>query len=114
MSIVAVPSVHRPRRLVWLLAGVVLAAGVVAAVRLVAFPDASAPARPDLQRVLDALVTGPDRIAPGATAFVSGPHGTWTGSAGWADEAARAVRMREDARMRLESVSKLWTATVQS
>jgi D-alanyl-D-alanine carboxypeptidase len=67
--------------------------------------------RPGFQRTLEALVTGPQRLAPGATAFVSGPHGTWSGSAGWAD-VTKQVRMRPDARMRLESVSKLWTATV--
>ena len=68
-------------------------------------------ARPDLQKTLNALVTGPDRIAPGATAYVSGPSGTWSGAAGWAD-VTKQVRMSPDARMRLESVSKLWTATV--
>ena len=67
--------------------------------------------RPDHQRTLDALVRGPHRLAPGVTAFVSGPHGTWSGSAGWAN-VTNQVRMRPDARLRLESVSKLWTATV--
>ena len=67
--------------------------------------------RPGFQRTLDALVTGPHRFAPGVTAFVSGPHGTWAGSAGWAN-VTKQVRMRPDARLRLESVSKLWTATV--
>lgn len=68
-------------------------------------------ARPDLQRVLDGLVRGPHRVAPGATAYVVGPHGTWSGAAGVA-VAATGVRMRPGARMRLESVSKLWTATL--
>jgi D-alanyl-D-alanine carboxypeptidase len=68
-------------------------------------------ARPDLQSTLSALVQGASRAAPGATAYVAGPHGTWSGAAGWADVAKR-VRMTPDARMRLESVSKLWTATV--
>ena len=67
--------------------------------------------RPDLQGVLDELVAGPNRVTPGATAYVSGPRGTWTGSAGLADVAGR-VAMQPDARMRLESVSKLWTATL--
>jgi D-alanyl-D-alanine carboxypeptidase len=71
----------------------------------------SQPARPDFQRQLDALVTGPHRLAPGVTAFVLGPHGTWSGSAGLAD-ITKQVRMTPDARLRLESVSKLWTATV--
>jgi len=67
--------------------------------------------RPGLQKTLNALVSGPARIAPGATAYVSGPEGTWSGAAGWAD-VTKQVRMTPDARMRLESVSKLWTATV--
>ncbi len=71
----------------------------------------SVSARPDLQRVLDGLVRGPHRVAPGATAYVVGPHGTWSGAAGVA-VAATGVRMRPGARMRLESVSKLWTATL--
>jgi D-alanyl-D-alanine carboxypeptidase len=73
--------------------------------------SAAKPSRPGLQRTLDALVTGPNRIAPGATAYVAGPKGIWQGASGWAD-LAKQVRMTPDARMRLESVSKLWTATV--
>ncbi|MGZ6709702.1 MAG: serine hydrolase domain-containing protein [Solirubrobacteraceae bacterium] len=87
------------------------AAAAALAVGLGAVTPGNRAARPDLQRVLDGLVEGPHRIAPGATAYVSGPHGTWAGSAGVADLATRAP-MRADARMRLESVSKLWTATV--
>jgi D-alanyl-D-alanine carboxypeptidase len=67
--------------------------------------------RPDLQRKLDALVTGPRRIAPGAVAYVSGPRGTWIGSAGIAN-VAQGREMTTDARMRLESVSKIYTATI--
>jgi D-alanyl-D-alanine carboxypeptidase len=67
--------------------------------------------RPDLQRKLDALVTGPTRIAPGAVAYVSGPRGTWIGSAGLAN-VAHGTKMTTDARMRLESVSKIYTATI--
>lgn len=76
-----------------------------------AVPARQVSARPDLQRILDALVRGSHRVAPGATAYVVGPHGTWSGAAGLA-VAARGVRMRPEARMRLESVSKLWTATL--
>ena len=76
-----------------------------------AAPARPVSARPDLQRVLDGLVRGPHRVAPGATAYVVGPHGTWSGAAGVA-VAATGVRMRPGARMRLESVSKLWTATL--
>jgi len=67
--------------------------------------------RPELQKVLDGLVTGPSKAAPGATAYVAGPHGTWSGAAGLAN-VKTGERMRPDARMRLESVSKLWTATL--
>jgi D-alanyl-D-alanine carboxypeptidase len=67
--------------------------------------------RPDLQRKLDAMVTGPGRIAPGAVAYVSGPRGTWIGSAGLAN-VAHGTKMTTDARMRLESVSKIYTATI--
>jgi CubicO group peptidase (beta-lactamase class C family) len=69
------------------------------------------PARPDLQRILDGLVTGSGRVAPGATAYVAGPHGVWVGAAGVAN-VKTGERMKPDARMRLESVSKLWTATL--
>jgi D-alanyl-D-alanine carboxypeptidase len=71
----------------------------------------AAPPRAGLQRTLHAVVTGLDRAAPGAVAYVSGPEGTWTGSAGYANLATKA-RMSANARMRLGSVSKLWTATV--
>jgi D-alanyl-D-alanine carboxypeptidase len=67
--------------------------------------------RPGLQNVLHSLVTGRLRVAPGAVAYVSGPHGTWQGAAGWANVKGR-VPMTVDARSRLGSVSKLWTAAV--
>jgi D-alanyl-D-alanine carboxypeptidase len=68
-------------------------------------------ARPDLQRILDGLVTGRDRVAPGVTAYVSGPHGTWVGSAGLAN-VKTGEPMRPDAPMQLDSNTKAWTATV--
>jgi D-alanyl-D-alanine carboxypeptidase len=61
--------------------------------------------------VLDSLVTGRLRVAPGAAAYVSGPHGTWEGAAGFANVAQR-LRMTPEVRSRIGSVSKLWTATV--
>ena len=67
--------------------------------------------RPELQRMLEGLVTGPRRIAPGVTAYVSGPHGTWTGAAGIANVRS-GEPMRPGARLRLASVSKTWTATL--
>jgi D-alanyl-D-alanine carboxypeptidase len=63
------------------------------------------------ERILDPLVAGPDRLAPGATAYVAGPAGSWTGAVGLADVRTKAS-MEADARMRLESVSKIWTATL--
>jgi D-alanyl-D-alanine carboxypeptidase len=68
-------------------------------------------ARADLQRILERLVTGPERIAPGVTAYVSGPHGTWLGSAGVANPQT-GEPMRPEARMRLDSVSKWWATAV--
>jgi D-alanyl-D-alanine carboxypeptidase len=68
-------------------------------------------ARPDLRRVLVELTSGRGRIAPGATAYVAGPQGTWSGAAGIA-EVATGQPMPVDARMRLESVSKIWTAVL--
>jgi D-alanyl-D-alanine carboxypeptidase len=76
--------------------------------------NAAAPAtaeRPELQRLLSSAVTGPDRIAPGVTAYLRGPRGTWLGAAGVANCATHEP-MKPDARMRLESVSKIWTATL--
>jgi D-alanyl-D-alanine carboxypeptidase len=67
--------------------------------------------RPELQRILDDVVTGRHRLAPGATAFVSGPRGTWLGSAGVADIATKET-MRSGARMRLQSISKIYTAAL--
>ncbi|MBV9415834.1 MAG: beta-lactamase family protein, partial [Solirubrobacterales bacterium] len=66
-------------------------------------------ARPDLQRVLDGMVSSWSKITPGVTAYVAGPHGVWTGSAGIA---APGVPMAPDARLRLNSVGKTWTATL--
>jgi D-alanyl-D-alanine carboxypeptidase len=74
----------------------------------------TAPTSPGLagsQRILDGLVSGAGRIAPGATAYVSSPDGTWEGAAGLAD-VGTGEAMTRDARMRLESVSKIWTGAV--
>jgi D-alanyl-D-alanine carboxypeptidase len=68
-------------------------------------------ARPELQRVLVGLTSGSGPIAPGATAYVAGPRGTWSGAAGVADTTT-GQPMPVDARMRLESVSKIWTAVL--
>jgi hypothetical protein len=88
------------RRLLWLLVGLVLAVAIAVAVGVALHATESAASRPELQRVLDGLVTGPGRDAPGVTAYVSGPHGTWVGSAGVADVRS-GTAMDPDARMRI-------------
>jgi D-alanyl-D-alanine carboxypeptidase len=111
----AQPVPHRvgwpQRRLLWLLVGLVLTAAIAVAVAVALHATESAASRPELQRVLDGLVTGPGRDAPGVTAYVSGPHGTWLGSAGVADVRS-GTAMDPHARMRIESNSKTWLAAV--
>jgi D-alanyl-D-alanine carboxypeptidase len=102
----------RPRRRrlagIALLLVVVLAAAAIVINDTVVSGDGDDPER---QRILDALVDGPTAVAPGATAYVSGPTAAWVGAAGVADIAADAP-MPPDARMRLESVSKLYVSAV--
>ena len=101
------PSLHG--RVVWLLVGLVLAAAItVGSDRAFSSPESQA-SRPELQRVLAGLVSSRD--APGVTAYVTGPHGTWLGSAGVANIKTGAP-MRPDARMRIESNSKTWVTAV--
>lgn len=97
----------------WPLLAVALAIAVIAVIAVVrdGTSDGASASRPDLQQVLDQLVTGPDRVAPGATAYVSGSRGSWVGSAGVADLRTGAP-MPADGRMRLESVSKIYTAAL--
>ena len=95
-----------------MLVGTALLAAVAVLVWRQAFASKpAATARPDLQRIIDDLVAGPGRVAPGVTAYVSGPHGTWVGSAGVANVKTREP-MRPDARLRIGSVSKMWTSAV--
>jgi D-alanyl-D-alanine carboxypeptidase len=111
MSITKPPSPRRAGRLRLLLPvalAVMLSMAVVAGGWLRS-DGAKQTGRPELQRILDDVVTGRDRLAPGATAFVSGPRGRWLGSAGVADIATK-VSMRSGARMRLQSISKIYTA----
>jgi D-alanyl-D-alanine carboxypeptidase len=67
--------------------------------------------RPNLQRVLNALVTGSQPAAPGATAYVLGPRGRWSGAAGIAN-LKTGEPMQPDARMRIQSNSKPWLMAV--
>jgi D-alanyl-D-alanine carboxypeptidase len=111
MSITKPPSPRRAGRLRVLLpvaVAVMLSVAVVAGWWLRS-DGAEQTGRPDLQRILDDVVTGRERLAPDATAFVSGPRGTWLGSAGVEDITTK-VSMRSGARMRLESISKIYTA----
>jgi D-alanyl-D-alanine carboxypeptidase len=97
-----------PRWTILLLAGLLTAAGLALAVDRLVFSGAP---RPYLHRTLAGLVAGPSRLAPGAVAYVSGPKGSWLGAAGVADTGTGAP-MPVDARVRLESVSKIYTATL--
>jgi D-alanyl-D-alanine carboxypeptidase len=94
-----------------MLVGVALVAAVAVGVGWALFSRQSEASRPELQAVLDGLVSGESAIAPGTTAYVSGPGGTWVGSAGVAAMGG-IILMRPDARFRLESVSKIYTATL--
>jgi D-alanyl-D-alanine carboxypeptidase len=91
--------------------GPVMRVAAVAALVLALSACGGSAARPDLQREVDMMVTGPHPAAPGLTAYVAGPRGAWSYAAGEANVAAHQ-KMEPDARLRLESVSKLWTATV--
>jgi D-alanyl-D-alanine carboxypeptidase len=113
---------HLRRRYRWLLGLIVApvaALGIVIAIDRIFFSQttracpfvSTQTSRPGLQRILDGAVAGPDKLAPGATAYVSDPHGDWLGAAGVADT-SRCMRMPVDARMRLESVTKIYTATL--
>ena len=82
---------HWPHRLVLRVAVALVAAAaiVVAAVGImvaidraffsdqaqVCAPQATRTSRPEMQRILDGVVGGPAKLAPGATAYVSGPTG---------------------------------------
>ena len=129
--------IHRPHRWVsWLAVGLAAAAviftaavGIAVAIDRTFFsegariyvpqptqarvcpPRTTQTSRPKLQRILEGVVGGPSKLAPGATAYVFGSRGSWLGAAGVADTSTCA-RMPADARMRLESVTKIYTATL--
>jgi D-alanyl-D-alanine carboxypeptidase len=97
------------RRVLWLLAGLVAAAGVAIGLDRAFFSSEAQESRPALQQILDGLVRS--GVAPGVTAYVVGPQGTWAGSAGIAD-VKTAAPMRPDNRLRIESLSKTWLTAV--
>jgi D-alanyl-D-alanine carboxypeptidase len=111
----AQPLPHRGRRrrtrALWALIALLAAAAVALAVGRAVLSSGSESSGPDLQGILDALVSGPARVAPGATAYVLGPDGAWAGSAGIAN-LATGEAMRPDARLRIQSNSKPWGMAV--
>jgi D-alanyl-D-alanine carboxypeptidase len=96
--------------LIVLLAAVAAGLGAIVVVVRPFSPHGQAK-RPELQRVLDRLVSAPNRRAPGATAYVIGPKGTWSGAAGVANVAS-GERMRADERLRIDSNSKIYVLAV--
>lgn len=94
-----------------ILAGLAVAAVVAAIAIPLSLGGGTTTSRPGFQRILDGLVSGPQRVAPGATAYVSGPHGTWVGSAGIAN-VKTGEAMQPDARLRIQSLSKAWLLAV--
>jgi D-alanyl-D-alanine carboxypeptidase len=114
----AMPAVHHRHRhatyqrgrLVWLgLVAVILAGGLAVFIDRTVSSGGPQNSPPGPQRLIDGLVTGSGRVAPGVTAYVAGPHGAWVGSAGIA---TIGTSMKPDARLRLNSVGKTWTATL--
>ncbi|HTT31335.1 MAG TPA: serine hydrolase domain-containing protein, partial [Solirubrobacteraceae bacterium] len=91
-------------------AGCVVAAAIAVSVDRSVFSSGS-PSRPELQQILDRLVVGRGRVAPGVTAFVSGPRGTWSGAAGLSI-VKTGKAMWPNAPMHLDSQTKTWVATV--
>ena len=103
-------AAHQRGRIVWLgLVAILLAGGLAVLIDRTASSGGPQNPRPTLQRVIDGLVTGPGRVAPGVTAYLAGPRGVWVGSAG---NATIDTPMRPAARLRLNSVGKMWTATL--
>ena len=122
MSTGAQHTAHRSRwprrRVLWVVfVGLLVSVGVAFAVVAVGVAFAvgrtvgGQASRPDLQRILDGLVSGRQRVAPGASAYVVGPDGSLAGSAGIAN-VKTGEPMTGDARMRIESNSKTWLTGV--
>jgi len=102
---------HWPhRKALSLVIGLIAAAAIAIGAGSVFFAGQE-PRSQHMQGILNGLVTGPGRLAPGATAFVSGPRGTWAGSAGVAN-VKTGEPMPVNARMRIESNSKTWLVAV--
>ena len=98
------------RRSVWFaVVAVLVAGGLAVVIRRTSSSGRSESPATFVRQTLDQLVAGRGRVTLGATAYVAGPRGVWTGSAG---HVQLGEPMRPNARFRLESVGKLWTATL--
>jgi D-alanyl-D-alanine carboxypeptidase len=91
----------------WLVVVGLLAAGIAVGIDRLFFVSGRTTSHADLQQTLNGLVTGAQRVAPGASAYVLGTDGSWTGAAGLAN-VKTGEPMTPDARMRIESNSKTW------
>ena len=107
---------RRHARFAWLIVGLLSVVGAALAIdRLIVGSSPRPPAvrfvaRPDLAGVIDGLVIGSARDTPGVTAYVASPRGAWLYSSGVANVATGAT-MPPHARIRIESLSKLFLAT---
>jgi D-alanyl-D-alanine carboxypeptidase len=100
----------RSRR--WPIVAAVALLAVFAALAVVlAATRSQQPGGAERQDILNDLVAGSDRVAPGAAAYVIGPDGTWSGAAGVADLGSKAP-MQSGTRMRIQSLSKIWLLVV--
>jgi D-alanyl-D-alanine carboxypeptidase len=97
------------RRLAWAVIALLVCAAAAFGLQRVFFSNGAQHARPELQTTLDGVVRS--GAAPGATAYVIGPDGTWSGAAGVADVRTLAA-MPPSGRMRIESNSKTWLVAV--
>ncbi len=94
--------------LVWLVLGILaICAGLGVVIDRTVFSGGST----GFQPILDSLVSGPQRVAPGASAYVVGPKGSWVGAAGIAN-VKTGQPMQPDTRLRIQSNSKTWLLAV--
>ncbi len=99
----------RRRQIGLALAALALAGGLAVIVDRTVLAGGGGSTPKIVTRALDRLVGGSDPVAPGATVYVAGPRGVWSGAAGVA-QVGKA--MSAGTRLRLESVGKLWTASL--
>jgi D-alanyl-D-alanine carboxypeptidase len=102
------PTRRRARSVRLVLGILALCAGLGIAIDRTVFSGGSSAG---FQRILNSLVSGPRRVAPGASAYVSGPRGIWVGAAGTAN-VKTGQPMQPDTRLRIQSNSKTWLLAV--